>query len=98
MCLNGDMNNAKRPTFPNRQLLEAQPVICQGHDADLVLESGDVRIWLIREPGTSFALVESYEYDGWLDAGTYDANDPPYCVSGPSASLVAWAIPAGWQS
>jgi hypothetical protein len=75
--------------LPSWHELVARPVISSGWNADLRVDTGDVRVWTARtgledgEPFEQTVYVEVLdEATGWLDCGHYDGTDPPNGLPG----------------
>lgn len=81
--MNDIVAHYRRKRMPNTEELEALPVLCQGQADDLHIDTGDIRIWLSRcsiedgEPFVHTVHVELEQDGSWINAGSYDGDNPP---------------------
>lgn len=56
--------------------------IFEGWDSDLLIDTGDHRLWLDREPGSARVTIEEFDGDRWLPLGAYNAASGNRTVPG----------------
>lgn len=61
-------------TRPTAARLASMPTLCQGQNDDLKIDTGRVRYWLSREPGSNTVFVEHLVAGRWINLSNYNGG------------------------